>query len=98
MIRLQAVGSDLKTPRKLSFKEIKFHVRALFFLLSPFSIDQLFVGLAESAVLHFSLDPLGDPAAQEADDEDEAFRDAISIVNLLRENLEMWRNEAEENN
>jgi 14-3-3 protein epsilon len=33
-----------------------------------------------------------------ADDEDEAFRDAISIVNLLRENLEMWRNEAEENN
>jgi 14-3-3 protein epsilon len=41
-----------------------------------------------------------DNAAKElpADEEDENCRDAMSIVNLLRENLEMWRSEAEENN
>jgi 14-3-3 protein epsilon len=32
-----------------------------------------------------------------ADEDDENFRDAISIINLLRENLEMWRSEGEEN-
>lgn len=32
-----------------------------------------------------------------ADEDDEAFRDAISIINLLRENLEMWKNEGEDN-
>ena len=30
------------------------------------------------------------------DEEDETHRDAIQIINLLRENLEMWRLEAEE--
>lgn len=30
------------------------------------------------------------------DEEDESHRDAMSIINLLRENLEMWRIEAEE--
>ena len=30
------------------------------------------------------------------DEEDESQRDAIQIINLLRENLEMWRLEAEE--
>ena len=30
------------------------------------------------------------------DEEDETHRDALSIINLLRENLEMWRIEAEE--
>jgi 14-3-3 protein epsilon len=33
-----------------------------------------------------------------ADEDDEIHRDAISIVNLLRENLEMWRNDEGENN
>jgi 14-3-3 protein epsilon len=32
------------------------------------------------------------------DEEDETHRDAMSIINLLRENLEMWRIEAEEGN
>ncbi len=32
------------------------------------------------------------------EDDDEANRDSISIVNLLRENLEMWKIEAEEGN
>lgn len=32
------------------------------------------------------------------DEEDEAHRDAMSIINLLRENLEMWKIEAEEGN
>jgi 14-3-3 protein epsilon len=32
------------------------------------------------------------------DEEDEAHRDAMSIINLLRENLDMWKMEAEENN
>lgn len=32
------------------------------------------------------------------DEEDETHRDALSIINLLRENLEMWRIEAEESN
>jgi len=30
------------------------------------------------------------------DEEDETHRDAMSIINLLRENLEMWKSEAEE--
>jgi hypothetical protein len=33
-----------------------------------------------------------------ADEDDENYRDAISIINLLRENLEMWKIEAEEAN
>ena len=32
------------------------------------------------------------------DEEDETHRDAMSIINLLRENLEMWKIEAEEGN
>lgn len=32
-----------------------------------------------------------------ADEDDENFRDSISIINLLRENLEMWKSEGEEN-
>lgn len=32
-----------------------------------------------------------------ADEDDENFRDALSIINLLRENLEMWKTESEEN-
>jgi 14-3-3 protein epsilon len=32
------------------------------------------------------------------DEEDEAHRDAMSIINLLRENLEMWKQEAEDAN
>jgi 14-3-3 protein epsilon len=32
------------------------------------------------------------------DEDDENFRDAVSIINLLRENLEMWKVEAEEAN
>jgi hypothetical protein len=32
------------------------------------------------------------------DEDDESNRDAVSIINLLRENLEMWKIEAEEEN
>jgi 14-3-3 protein epsilon len=32
-----------------------------------------------------------------ADEDDETCRDALSIVSLLRENLEMWRSEADDN-
>jgi hypothetical protein len=32
------------------------------------------------------------------DEDDESNRDAVSIINLLRENLEMWKIEAEEGN
>ena len=32
-----------------------------------------------------------------ADEDDETCRDALSIVSLLRENVEMWRSEAEDN-
>ncbi len=33
-----------------------------------------------------------------SDEDDENYRDAVSIINLLRENLEMWKIEAEEGN
>jgi 14-3-3 protein epsilon len=33
-----------------------------------------------------------------ADEDDDNYRDAISIINLLKENLEMWKIEAEDNN
>jgi len=35
---------------------------------------------------------------QNVDEEDEQYRDAMSIINLLKDNLEMWKNEGEENN
>jgi len=31
-------------------------------------------------------------------EEDDSNRDALAIVNLLRENLELWKSESEDNN
>ena len=43
-----------------------------------------------------TLDSANKELPQNVDDEDEQYRDAMSIINLLKENLEMWKSEGEE--
>ena len=43
-----------------------------------------------------TLDAANKELPQNVDEEDEQYRDAISIINLLKENLEMWKIEGEE--
>ena len=43
-----------------------------------------------------TLDSANKELPQNVDEDDEQYRDAISIINLLKENLEMWKIEGEE--
>ena len=45
-----------------------------------------------------TLDAANKELPQNVDEDDEQYRDAISIINLLKENLEMWKIEGEEEN
>jgi 14-3-3 protein epsilon len=44
-----------------------------------------------------TLDASNKELPQNVDEDDEQYRDAMSIINLLKENLEMWRSEGDEN-
>jgi len=43
-----------------------------------------------------TLDAANKELPQNVEDDDEQYRDAMSIINLLKENLEMWKIEGEE--
>jgi len=44
-----------------------------------------------------TLDAANKELPQNVDEDDEQYRDAMAIINLLKENLEMWKVEGEEN-
>jgi len=43
-----------------------------------------------------TLDQANKELPPNVDEDDEQYKDAISIINLLKENLEMWKSEEEE--
>ena len=48
------------------------------------------------AIAKNTLDAANKEIPQNVDEDDEQYRDAMSIINLLKENLEMWKIEGEE--
>jgi 14-3-3 protein epsilon len=92
---LEAYNSASQSAKELS--KINPIVLGLYLNFSVFHYEIMNDQKAACSIAKETLDSAGADLANIDEENDETARDAMSIINLLRENLEMWKIEEEEN-